>query len=336
MQPFRKHVVFISTPIRPNPITMKQIFTLSILLAASTVCTHAQKTILKSFSNIKTITLSTSSGDISVVKSIGTEVKLTVLHSYDDDVFTPIIEEKGGTLTLKEEFARGSHSGNSSWSLAIPDNTTLKVNSGSGDFSIEGISSEVKSNLGSGDAEVSGVTGKLEFNNGSGDFQLTDCAGTLALNAGSGTITVRGGSGTFNLNAGSGDIRLNRTSGTFDVNTGSGDVEAESVALRGAGKFNSGSGDALVYLSGSLDFNISINSGSGDATLNFNGAPIEGEVIATVNKSNGEIVAPFKFDKEETIEEHGSSPRIRKTAKLGTKDIVIKIGSGSGTARITK
>lgn len=316
---------------------MIRLSAIAILLSVTALSAHAQETIIeKSFSNIRTISLSTSSGDISVVKSTGTQVKLTVRHSYDQNAFTPVIEEQGGVLVLKEEFSRGSHAGNSAWSLAVPDKTKLKISSGSGDFNVEGINSDVNSNLGSGRVEITDVTGKLGFNNGSGDFQLINCKGDVSLNTGSGEISVRGGTGTFNLNAGSGDIKLNEVAGTFDANTGSGDLEAESLALKGAARFNSGSGDAIVDLAGTLDHNISINSGSGDATLNFNGAPIQGQVVMTVNKRNGEISAPFEFDKEETIEEGNSSPRIRKTAKLGTKDITIKIGSGSGTARITK
>jgi len=85
-----------------------------------------------------------------------------------------------------------------------------------------------------------------------------------------------------------------------------------------------------------LDYNISVNSGSGNAQLNFNNNPVSGEVVMTANKRNGNIVAPFKFDKEETIDDDHNSQRIRKTAKLGNKDILIRVSTGSGTAEISK
>ena len=53
------------------------------------------------------------------------------------------------------------------------------------------------------------------------------------------------------------------------------------------------------------------------------------------NKKNGEIVAPFDFDKEEEVE-NGNNTTIKKTAKIGSKDIDIHVATGSGTARISK
>ena len=314
---------------------MKKILTL--LLFASVGQIQAQdKTIEKNFSNIKSIQLSTSSGDVTIKKARGTSVEVAITHSYSSDVFTPAMEESNGKLTLKEEFVRGSHSGNASWTIALPDNIRLNMNSGSGDITITEVKADVKSSLGSGDITIEGVSGELTFNTGSGDIRLQDTEGELSFNTGSGDIRSNGGRGSFRFNAGSGNIELLNVTGTFEINTGSGDIESKNVQFDGPGKFNSGSGDAVVSLSGNLDHSVSIASGSGDAKLQFNGAPIEGEVTMTANERNGDIVAPFKFDKEETIEDKNSSPRIRKTAKLGNKDIQIKVSTGSGTAEIAK
>lgn len=314
---------------------MKKILTL--LLLASVGQIQAQdKTIEKNFSNIKSIQLSTSSGDVTIRKARGTSVEVAITHSYSSDVFTPVMEESNGKLTLKEEFVRGSHSGNASWTVAIPDNIRLNMNSGSGDITITDVKADMKSSLGSGDITIEGVSGELTFNTGSGDIRLEDTEGELSFNTGSGDIRSNGGRGSFRFNAGSGNIELLNVNGTFEINTGSGDIESGNLQLNGPGKFNSGSGDAVVSLSGNLDHSISIASGSGDAKLRFNGAPIEGEVTMTANERNGDIVAPFKFDKEETIEDGNSSPRIRKTTKLGNKDIQIKVSTGSGTAEIAK
>jgi hypothetical protein len=53
------------------------------------------------------------------------------------------------------------------------------------------------------------------------------------------------------------------------------------------------------------------------------------------NKRNGEIAAPFDFDKVEEID-NGNNTTIKKTAKIGSKNIDIKVATGSGTARISK
>ena len=303
------------------------------MLAFIASATAQDKTLNKTFSGIKSIKLTTSSGDITLKKGSGSDVKLTLKYSYDDDEFKPIIEESAGRLILKEEFSRGSHSGSSSWTLEVPDNITLSANSGSGNFSMDQVNSDVKCNLGSGDIFINAVKGELDFNTGSGNIELSRIDGDVSLNTGSGDITAKDGSGEFSFNAGSGNIRLDQLKGDFSVNTGSGDIRA-NVVLTASSKFNTGSGDADVKLGGELNNNISVNSGSGDATLNFNGTPIAGEVIMTANKKGGDIVAPFKFDSEETIEEGNSSARIEKRAKLGNKNIQIRVGTGSGTAEI--
>ena len=120
-----------------------------------------------------------------------------------------------------------------------------------------------------------------------------------------------------------------------DANVGSGDIEAVRVSIRGRSSFNTGSGDVEVELSKPTDYDLSVNSGSGDATLDFGGNAIEGTVVMKANKRNGSIKAPFDFDSSEEID-NGNSTVVKKTKKLGTNNIDIKVGTGSGTAKILK
>jgi hypothetical protein len=311
------------------------IFALMLIFVVA-VAFAQEKTNSKTFKNIKNIRLSTSSGDITIKKSASGDTKVNVRYTYDNDEYTVVMEEADGRLTLEEKFERGNHSGNSYWTLEIPDNTTLKLNSGSGDIVISDLTADIRSNTGSGNIELTAVKGELDFNTGSGDAQLEKMDGEMKLNTGSGNISMRDSKGTYDLNAGSGDIRLDKVSGEFQIYTGSGDIKAGSVTITSSSKFNTGSGDATVSLAGDLKSSISLNSGSGNSRLQFNGAPINGTVIMSANERNGEIVAPFKFDKEETIDQGGNQKQIRKTAKLGNQDITIRIGTGSGTAEISK
>lgn len=315
---------------------MKHIIITTFVLCFCIISYGQDKTINKSFENVKSIRLTTSSGNINLKKGSGSSVKLTLKYSYSDDEFKPIFEENSGKLTLKEDFSRGNHSGNSNWDLELPDNISLNINTGSGDLSIAELQADVKTNLGSGDIDIHNVKGDLNFNTGSGNIELHKFEGEIRLNTGSGDIRAEGGSGSFSFNAGSGNIKLIKLNGDFSMNTGSGNIKAEDLGINSSSSFNTGSGDATVVLSSELNHSISVNSGSGDATLNFNGNEIGGLITMTANKRGGNIVAPFKFDKEETIEDNNSSARIQKTAKLGSKDIQIKIGTGSGTAEISK
>lgn len=314
---------------------MKKLMITSFMLIFAIVAFGQAKKLSKSFSNVKTIQIKTSSSDIYLKRSDDANVKLDLSYTYDADEYTPQMDENSGKLIISEEFSRGSHSGSSTWNLTVPQNVKVNINSGSGNITIEELSADIKSSLGSGDVEVKSLKGNLNMNTGSGNINVQKIQGDVSLNAGSGDIRIESGSGSFSVNAGSGTLVLEQIQGDISANTGSGDIRASALTLEGKSKFNTGSGDATVSLSKTLDHDISVNSGSGDATLDFNGSEISGEVIMTANKKNGDIVAPFKFDTEETLDDdNNSSPRIQKTARLGTKDIKIKIGTGSGTAAI--
>jgi hypothetical protein len=198
------------------------------------------------------------------------------------------------------------------------------------------MSVKISANSGSGNYRWTNIKGESKINTGSGDITIEDFRGDISLNAGSGNIEVSKSEGDLSINTGSGNIDLMNLKGIFSVNVGSGDIKAREMVLTGRGSFNSGSGDASVELASTLEYGISVNSGSGDATLNFKGTKMDGQVIMTANKRNGEIIAPFSFDKTEEIEDGYDNTRIKKTAQLGTKGIEIKVGTGSGRAEIKK
>ncbi|GHM99657.1 hypothetical protein WSM22_11470 [Cytophagales bacterium WSM2-2] len=292
----------------------------------------------KTFTGIRKINLTTSSGSCRLVKGTTSEVSVTVRHSYASNDYQPAMEQDGSTLYLKEDFAgRGSYSGSSSWELTVPDNIEIRFSSGSGDFEANDMVLKLTGSTGSGDYRWKNVSGESKINTGSGNITIDDFRGTLDLNTGSGDVAVTKASGDLYLNTGSGEISLTQVKGKFSANVGSGNIKGSQLELTGKSTFNSGSGNINVRLATVPDFAIAVNSGSGDAVLDFNGNKIEGKITMVVNKRNGNIVAPFAFDKTEELDEDGyNNVRIRKTAQLGAKDVDIKISSGSGTAEIRK
>lgn len=315
---------------------MKHSIFATLMLLVCSVAFAQDKTKDQTFKNIKNIRLSTASGDITIKKSTTGDTKVNVRYSYDDDEYQVVMEEDGGRLTLEEKFERGNHSGSSNWTIEVPDNTTLRLSTGSGDISVASLSANIKSNTGSGNIDLMAVKGQLDFNTGSGDIELNNIDGESTMNTGSGTITLSDSKGSYDLNTGSGNIRMDKATGDFRANTGSGNIKANNISITGSSKFNTGSGNATVSLGAELKSGISVNSGSGDSKLQFNGTPINGEVVMSANERSGNIIAPFKFDKEETIDNGGNSKTIRKTAKLGNQNIAIRVGTGSGIAEITK
>ena len=275
-----------------------------------------QKTIERTFDGIDEIDMSLGSGDAVFEKGSGDKVQLVLRHSFDS--YQPTIEKRGDKLFIREEQRNGnwSRSGSATWTFTIPDGLELEFNTGSGDVSVEGLEMDAR------------------VNSGSGDFEIASASGEYKMNTGSGDVEIRKSEGRYRMNTGSGDVELSDVAADIDANTGSGDIEADGLTVAGSCNLNSGSGDVEVSLAGPLDYDISVNSGSGDAVVDFNGAKIEGTIVMQANKRHGRIVAPFKFDTEEEIDNGGSSPTLRKTVKLGDKDVRINIGTGSGTAQV--
>jgi hypothetical protein len=285
----------------------------------------------QTFSGIDKIEISTGSSDCIVHKGSGNDVNVKLVHDRGEN-FKPTVRQSGSKLVISEN-SQGKDQGKATWTLSIPNGLELDFNTGSGDFEASNLELELSLNAGSGDFTLHNLKGEIESNAGSGDLEVDTFSGKLQSNVGSGDLEVENADGDLALNAGSGDIQLSKINAEIDANVGSGDIGADQVILAGKSKFNSGSGDVQVSLNESLKHDISVNSGSGDATLDFNGSKIDGMVTMTANKRNGKISAPFAFDKEEEID-HGGDTTIKKTARVGTSAVEIKVGTGSGEASI--
>ena len=180
------------------------------------------------------------------------------------------------------------------------------------------------------------MTGEVRANTGSGNITFSQVEGSLDANTGSGSIRLDRTKGDANLNTGSGNIRSNGIEGELSMNTGSGNIDVIDAIITGASSFNTGSGNAEVSLGGSLDYDMSVSTGSGDAILDFNGQEISGEFIMRASDKD-DIRAPFSFDEAYEDERGGNYGRrgrngYVKEAKVGSKDIQIKISTGSGRA----
>ncbi len=316
---------------------MKLKITLAALFISGALI--AQDKITREFSDIDRITMSTGSADCIVKKSSGNKITVEVIHYYGDD-YKPTIEKEGNALRIKEP--RNNRSGWSwsgdrspKWTLTIPDNIRLKYNTGSGDFMASDLKLEIDLNAGSGDIIVDNMSGELVSNNGSGDMELDGFDGDLRANTGSGDINISQAKGDLSINCGSGEISIRGVQGAISANVGSGDIDARDVIVDASSDFNSGSGDVDIELASSPKADLSVNSGSGDANLDYNGNDIQGMVVMKANKRNGDIRAPFDFDTSEEIDNYHQTI-IKKTKKMDNTKVSIKVGTGSGVARISQ
>ena len=309
---------------------------IQIALVISTI-SFAQQTINKSFNGVKNIRLSTASGNGTIKKGTGNEVKVTLEYTFDDEIYKPTFEQDGDRLIIDERFERSrSVRGYAEWTLEIPDGLELEFKTGSGNIEVVGLEINVLAKSGSGNIEMTDVTGEFRMNTGSGNIDLANVKGDNQGNTGSGNIRLDRVEGNSDFNTGSGSIRGRSVSGAMDFNTGSGNITIDGATIQGNSRMNTGSGNAEVILEGELNFDLSLNTGSGNATLDFNGTTIAAEFRMEAS-SKSDIRAPFEFDRV-SEKECGwrNSKRYTKEAKVGNKDIQIVISTGSGVSQVRK
>lgn len=143
----------------------------------------------------------------------------------------------GNTLTVERSGCSGFLFGCSvDYTVRVPDGTTVRVESGSGDISAEGNLGALDLRSGSGDVDATNVTARtVTARVGSGDIDLglANAPDAVTIEAGSGDVDVQvpeGSSYNTDVSTGSGDEDntlgdTDTAARTLQVRAGSGDVE---------------------------------------------------------------------------------------------------------------
>jgi len=153
------------------------------------------------------------------------------------------------------------------YEIIVPENTTVRGHSGSGNQSVEGIKGNVDLEAGSGDMELSRVTGDLRFQTGSGNVHGRDLSGPVRVKAGSGDIEIgEVGQGDVDARTGSGNITVRGINGGFRAEAGSGDIRADG-APTSLWSIRTGSGNVDMRVPSNASFDVDISSNSGTVTV---------------------------------------------------------------------
>jgi len=178
-----------------------------------------------------------------------------------------------------------------SYEITVPEDTTIRTHSGSGDQTIEGTRGNVDLQSGSGDMKLSRLTGEIRLQTGSGDVRAREISGAVRGGAGSGDLEVEEtGPGDIDLHTGSGNITVRGVQGAFHAEAGSGDITAEGTQT-GTWEVRTGSGNVHVRLpsNAAFDANLSTNSGRLDV-----GPPITMTVQGRVQESRKQIIGKVR------------------------------------------
>ena len=184
----------------------------------------------------ETVVVTTGAGDVQLVAADRDDVSVRFVArdtwprraSLESDV-------SGGTLTLRTECS----------------GVSLPLSRCSGDLVVE-LPGDVAARVetGSGDVRLGGLTGAVSVQTGSGDVTVSSGPGPVTLRTGSGDVEVEG------LGSGGGSLR-----------TGSGSIEVVAEDELGGLTAETGSGDVLIVVPSGTPYAVDTDTGSGDESI---------------------------------------------------------------------
>jgi len=288
----------------------------------------------KTFSAQPELKVVTVSGDCIIRKGLANEIKVDLTYTYDAEEFTPIMEEKAGLLTLREDFpGHGSHNGSSHWSVTVPAATRVVFSSASGAGDIVDLNASVSAKTASGDLQLKNIIGNVTAYSASGAITLAAIKGTTSCSLASGDLQASDLEGDVQVKSASGHIELKGIRGRCQAKTASGDLDLTGLELQGPAIVSSASGNVAVTLNRPVNQDMTLSAASGDVTLDFNGQPFQGTFEFRVSKHHGDIVCSEAFDHQEEINDNDSIVLVKSFSRGAGPKITLKIASGTVTLK---
>lgn len=193
------------------------------------------------------------------------------------------------------------------YEITVPENTTVRAHSGSGNQSVEGIKGNVDLEAGSGDMQLTRLTGDLRFQTGSGNVRGRQLSGPARVKAGSGDIEVEEmGEGDVDIRTGSGNITVSGINGGFRAEAGSGDIRANGTP-KSLWNIRTGSGNVDLRVPSESAFDVDISSNSGTVVVDH---PVTTTVQGRVQEERKSVVGKVR-NGGPTISVHTGSGDIR-------------------------
>jgi hypothetical protein len=192
----------------------------------------------------------------------------------------PVLAQNGDTITVtvpETSVSSFSGTGGANLDIAVPQQTNVKLNDGSGSVNVEAINGQINAVTGSGGIQARDVAGQIMLHTDSGSINTEGINGLVNLSTNSGSIEMRNASlqGPSTLNVGSGSIHFDGTldrTGTYDFETGSGTINVTLPAdstfhldtPTGSGVLNNDFGNSDVGSNPRAQLTLKTGSGSID------------------------------------------------------------------------
>jgi len=233
----------------------------------------------------------------------------------------PPIEQQGNLIRVGYDRFR-MHTVAINYTIAVPAETELQSEIGSGGLIARGVRGPVRLTTGSGSIEATDIREDAQVTAGSGSLTLTNVGGEGNANTGSGRITLSQIRGEIRAATGSGGVTIAGPGGRINAKTGSGGVSVSGAAADLRAKTGSGS----ITIAGNPAGNSywELHTGSGSIALDV---PANASFRLYAHTSSGRIETSIPV----VIEER-SKKELR--ARVGNGDARVEAETGSGSIHI--
>ncbi len=192
-----------------------------------------QRQLQLSAAQLKQLVADTGAGNLQIIGEAGRQqidVAATIYSRAKTEVELSL-QARGDAALLVAKTSERFSIGNSPYIdlvVKVPASFNLKLDDGSGDTDIRGLTGDLVVNDGSGNLRIDGGK-QLSVEDGSGDLQISNIAGNTQVDDGSGNMDIRHIGGDLTITDGSGDIRVSQVAGTVRIDDGSGDIQVEQA-----------------------------------------------------------------------------------------------------------
>jgi hypothetical protein len=235
----------------------------------------------------------------------------------------PPIQQSGNDIRIGHiDDPELRHNISISYEVTVPVETEARVETGSGNQTVEGVRGPLEVNAGSGGLKISEIGDRVHAETGSGDIEIDRVKGNVHAKTGSGSIRAEEVAGGFEADSGSGHITLHQTApGSVRVDTGSGGMDLRGVR----GSLDAKAGSGTIEAEGSPTGAWNVHTGSGTVQLKI---PSDAAFDLAAHTSSGSI----SIDQPHTVQ--GSIGRKEIRGRVGGGGVPVEVETGSGDIQI--
>ncbi len=183
------------------------------------------------------------------------------------------------------------------YTIRCPETFNLTIRLNRGDIRITQVAGTLRIDTRSGDVTLDGVSGETTLRTKGGDLTFTDISGTLQAQTAGGDIEAKGLYGSSDIHSAGGDVRITHSTGRLSLTTSGGEIFLKGIEKESRAKTAGGDIKAtditgqlsLETMGGDISLNtvqarINASTKGGDVTANNIEAPLH------VNTMGGDLL----------------------------------------------